>query len=59
MGAVLLVATVPSGCGVVVLFLGSTYTTVGYGDLVLPQEWRVAPSLAAYVFALATPLVVA
>ena len=45
MGTVLLVAGVPPGRGVFVLFLGVTYTTVGYGDLVLPQEWRLIGSV--------------
>ena len=41
LGSVLLVAEVPAGCGVLVYFSAVIYTTVGYGDLVLPQEWRL------------------
>jgi hypothetical protein len=40
-GAVLLGAEVPAGCGVIDLFLRGHLTTLGYGDLVLPQEWRL------------------
>ncbi len=31
----------PSQCRSGVLFFGATYTTVGYGDLVLAKPWRM------------------
>ena len=42
MGTVLLVAEVPAGCwSHRSISPAVTYTTLGYGDLVLPKEWRM------------------
>jgi hypothetical protein len=41
LGVILLVAEVSAGCRVIVLLFRVTYATIGYGDLVLPKEWRL------------------
>ena len=41
MGVILLVAEVSADAESSFDFSGVTYATIGYGDLVLPKEWRL------------------